>query len=315
MTTYSFDIHLLGLKDPSSAGRARFCDGMARITGRSREEFAQLLNEREPRIFASLAKEHAAEVIDKLAGINIRVEIRPSSAIPVSAEDQIAHTIDCPSCEFLQPAGGLECPRCGLVFAKWEREHIVRMQREQSLQDAVTRALQIREEWRVKAQQYLETNPLPPEPVTPFEGSLAQEEVPFLALAAEQGPILLTSRRMLFLFDGKTTSMPYELLSDVDFGGGLIQSKNKVRLQLTFLVPVLIGENEVSSLAWQLEKDSSFYKDVVMDWAFARHFICGACGAADLQYRSEGQRPFARCMHCAMDHEIDTFEAVIVPQT
>ncbi len=314
MTTYSFDIHLLGLKDPSSAGRARFCDGMARITGRPQHEFAPLLEEREPRIFESLAKEQATEVIDKLATVGVRVEIRPSSAIPVSAEDQIAHTVNCPSCEFIQPAGELECPRCGLVFAKWERENIVRMQREQNLQDAVTRSLQIREEWRIKAQQYLETKPLPPESVTPFEGSLVPEEVPFLALAAEQGSVLLTSRRMLLLLDGKIVSMPYELLSDVDFGGGLIQNKDKVRMQLSFHVPLMIGESETSSMAWQLDKESSFFKDIVMDWAFARHFICGACGAADFQYRSEELRPFARCMHCAVDHEIDTVEAVTVPQ-
>lgn len=315
METFSFDIHLLGLKDSSSAGRARFCSGMARITDRTPEEFSQLLNEREPRIFESLDKEAAAKAVENLSEVGARVEIRPSSAIPVSAEEQLAHTFNCPSCDFLQPAGSEECPRCGLVYAKWERENILKMQREQRLQEAVTRALQIREEWRQKAQQYLEDHPLPPNATVPFESEILQDEIPFLALTSDQGPLLLSSRRLLFLVEGKIISMPYELLSDVDFGGGMIQTKSKVRLQITFHAPVRLGENEVPSLTWQLDKESAFYKDVVMEWSYSRHFICGACGAPDLEYRNDKEQPWGRCMHCAVDHEIDIVEAVAVPQS
>ncbi|MCP4903331.1 MAG: hypothetical protein GY906_40735 [bacterium] len=313
MPSFSFDIHLLGLKDASAAGRARFCDTMARITGRMPSEFSRLLSEREPRIFESLDKNHASQVVENLTDAGVRVEIRPSTAIPLSAEEQMAHTMNCPNCDFLQPAGGLECPRCGLVYAKWERENIAKMQREKSLEEAVTRSLQIREEWRVKALAYLENNPLPPEKTVPFDESLLQDELPFLALSSEQGPLLLTSRRMLFPIEGQMISMPYELVSDVDFGGGLIQVKGKIRLQFTFHAAVQVGENQASNLQWQLDKESAFYKDVVMDWAFARHFICGACGANELQYRYEGQLPYARCMHCAVDHEIDLVEAVAIP--
>ena len=35
----SFDIFVLGLKDPSKAGRARFSSTMERLTGRPRDEF------------------------------------------------------------------------------------------------------------------------------------------------------------------------------------------------------------------------------------------------------------------------------------
>ena len=50
-----------------------------------------------------------------------------------------------------------------------------------------------------------------------------------------------------------------------------------------------------------------------MDWSFARSFICGGCGERDLQYRTDGNKVYARCMHCATDHEIDVREAVAVP--
>jgi hypothetical protein len=68
-------------------------------------------------------------------------------------------------------------------------------------------------------------------------------------------------------------------------------------------------------LTWQLDKDSSFYSDVVMDWAFARNFMCGTCGARDLDFRTDDDIPHARCMHCATDHEIDLREAIAIPRT
>jgi len=50
-----------------------------------------------------------------------------------------------------------------------------------------------------------------------------------------------------------------------------------------------------------------------MDWAFARNFMCGACGARDLDFRLEDSDSHCRCMHCATDHQIDLREALAIP--
>ena len=39
--TYSYDIHLLGLTDPSKAGRIRFAGNMERLTGRPSADFSE----------------------------------------------------------------------------------------------------------------------------------------------------------------------------------------------------------------------------------------------------------------------------------
>jgi hypothetical protein len=62
-----------------------------------------------------------------------------------------------------------------------------------------------------------------------------------------------------------------------------------------------------------MDKDSSFYKDVIMDWCFSRSFLCGGCGQRDLDFRLEDTNVHTRCMHCALDHEIDMREAIAVP--
>jgi hypothetical protein len=143
-----------------------------------------------------------------------------------------------------------------------------------------------------------------------------QEEVPFLRLDSDEGPVLLTSRRMIAHKDGAFESIPFELISDVDFGrGGLVTTKKaKQRLQISFHSPFPVSTGTtVKNFVWHLDKESSFYKDVVIDWGFARAFICGACGERDLEYRTEETAIHMRCMHCATDHEIELQECVAVP--
>jgi len=89
--------------------------------------------------------------------------------------------------------------------------------------------------------------------------------------------------------------------------------KDRMRILLTFHGQLTVGESPAKSIAWQLDKDSSFYKDVLLDWCFARNFQCGSCGAGELDFRVERGKPRARCMRCATDHDIDLTEAVAIP--
>ena len=90
--------------------------------------------------------------------------------------------------------------------------------------------------------------------------------------------------------------LPYEIIKDVDFGGGLVVKKGHTRLVLHFHSPILFKEKNVNSLTWQLTADAATNKEAIMDWAFARSYMCGACGARDLDFRNEkGADP--RSMH------------------
>ncbi len=310
---YSFDILLLGLRDPSEAGRKRFVNAMSRLTGNPEQEFADVASRPKEALFRALDRDKAQLVVSVLDQAGVRVEIRPSTAPPLGGDMQTVQVLTCPACGFVGPPDAVECSRCGLVFAKWERESVQRMQREARLEEALTRAMTVREEWVQRAKAQLEKHPLAAGATAPFEQVLLRDEVPFLALAAEEGPLLLTSRRVLFLRDGTVTSVPYELISDVDFGGGLMVKKGRVRFQLTFHSPLPLAKGPQRSLTWQLDKESAFHKEVVMDWAFARNFICGSCGARELEHRLQGTTSLFRCMRCATDHEVDRDEAVGMP--
>ena len=308
----SFDIYLLGLRDPSTAGRTRFANALERLTGRSSEESLELLQRRSAPLFRSLSTDQARTTVNALDDAGVCVEVRPNTEKP-PAEGTTLATQECPRCGFVQPTSDPECARCGLVFAKWEREQVQRMQREARLEEALTKAIQVRREWDERAKSFLESHPLTQDATIPFSQELNREEIPFLILRSDEGPLLLTSRRFLTKREEGMFSFPFELVADVDIGGKLVQKKDRVRLQLTFQVPLEIGDKTSKSLSWQLDKDSSFSANVIMDWAFARRFICGSCGAKDLDFRSEGKQINARCMHCATDHEIDLVEALAIP--
>jgi len=310
----SFDIHFLGLKDASSPGRKRFLNAIWRLTGKSERECRKILGRPSEILFAALDRDEAQLVVEVLEEAGVRIEIRPSDSPPSDSGRQLWSIQRCPTCHFVNPSDSEECHRCGLVFAKWERESVRQMQRAQRLEENLNRARQLREEWTQKARAYVEGRPLPPEALVPFAEVLLQEEICFQRLSAEEGPLLMTSRRFLFRRDGVVDSLPYEFIADVDFGGGIVKQKDRLRLQLTFhsLLPQRDG-TALKSMTWQLDKDSSFYKDVIMDWAFARSFLCRSCGERELEFRTAQGAIRFRCMHCATDHEIDFGEAVSVP--
>ncbi len=308
----SFDIYLLGLRDPSPAGRTRFANVLERLTGRSTDECLELLSRRSAPLFRGLSTEQARTTVNALDDAGVRIEVRPTTERPPVGETALA-THECPRCRFVQPTTDPECARCGLVFAKWEREQVQRMQREARLEEALTKAIQVRREWDDRAKSFLENKPLEPDATIPFAQALTREEIPFLLFRSDEGPLLLTSRRFLCKRDEGMLSFPFELVADVDIGSKLVARKDRVRLQLTFQVPIEVGDKSSKSLSWQLEKESSFSANVIMDWAFARRFICGSCGAKDLDFRSDGKQIYARCMHCATDHEIDLVEALAIP--
>jgi hypothetical protein len=313
----SYDIHILGLKDASKAGRHRFVGTMERLTGRPRDEFEEQFPSPQLPLFQSLSLEKTQKILDSLESSGILVEIRPSDAPPVDAEEEIeAGKRACPACNTQQPASNIECQQCGIVFSKYEREQLLKMQKDHTLEQAMIKAMQIREEWVERAKKFLETKPLPKDAAKIFSSILVQDEVPFLRLESAEGPILLTSRRMIAkTSEGKFVSMPYEMISEVDFGGGAIQTKkSKFKIQVKFQAPLPIPPDEaLPKMSWTLDKESSFNKEVVMDWGYARNFICGSCGERDLDFRTEGSKVHCRCMHCATDHEVDLAECVAVP--
>jgi hypothetical protein len=311
----SYDVLFLGLAQGGAGGVSRYANAMARLTGRTEDDFQKTPTSFAEPIFTALDQSTAKIVAETLAEAGALIEIRPSTERVGDLREQVATTEGCPSCGFVQPAGANECGKCGLVFAKFEREQVQKMQTDRALEEALASALKSREEWTQRANQYLETHPLPPEAVEGFEGSLVQGEIPFLRLSSDEGPLLMTSRRMLAVHKDGMVSIPYEMVEDVTFGGGLVVKKSKVRLLLVFHAPLLVAGSTAKSLSWQLDKDSSFYSDVVMDWCFARTFMCGTCGARDLDYRSDDDIPFMRCMHCASDHEIDLREAIAIPRS
>ena len=313
--SFSYDIHVLGLVDASPSGRTRYAATMERLTGRAGSGFEQGFPKADDAVFQYLDQERARMVADALGKSGVLIEVRPRISSPGAGEiDSPVSTRDCPSCNHTQAANADECEACGVVFAKIEREQVFKMQKDRCLEEALTKALQVREEWLGRAKNYLETHPLAEDATEGFSRVLMRDELPFLRLASDEGPILMTSRRMIASVGDVFHSIPYEMINDVDVGGGLVVKKNKMRLHLTFQTAMPLGDGEVNkSLTWQLDKDSSFYKEVVMDWSFARVFICGACGERDLDFRTEGKKVHARCMHCATDHEIDVYEAVAVP--
>ena len=99
----------------------------------------------------------------------------------------------------------------------------------------------------------------------------------------------------------------------MDLGGGIVKRKDRVRFMLGLHAPMTMPEGELKALTWQLDKESSFYQDVIMDWAFARNFLCGSCGAHQVEYRLQDEIIHVRCMHCATDHKVDMDEAMAVP--
>ncbi len=313
----SYNIHILGLKDASKSGRHRFVGAMERLTGRPRNEFEGQFPSPHIPMFQSLSVERAKKLLETLDSNGVLVEIRPSNSPPIDAAEELeAGKRACPACNVVQSATNIECHKCGIVFSKYEREQLLKMQKDHTLEQAMIKAMQVRDEWLQRAQKFLEGKPLPKDAAKEFAGNLLQDEVPFLRLDSSEGPLLLTSRRMLTKnADGKVLSIPYEMISEVDFGGGAIQTKkSKFRVNVKFHAPLPVSpEDTISKMSWTLDKESSFNKEVVMDWGYARNFICGSCGERDLQYRSEGAKVHCRCMHCATDHEIDLGECVAVP--
>lgn len=309
----SFDILFLGLNEPTPAGQARYANVMERLTGRPAADFSLGADRSEDPLFRALDLDTAQKVADALGDTGVLIEVRRSTEAASDVREQVVDSVECPRCGYVQPAGGDECSRCGLVFAKFEREQIHGMQKSAQLEEALAKALQSREEWAQKATQYLETHPLKEGSTDGFDNVVMQDEVPFLRLTTDEGPILMTSRRLIASLEAGYCSIPYEMVEDVTVGGGLVQKKSKPRLLLAFHTSLPVPIEPAKQASWQLDKDSSFYKEVIMDWCFSRSFLCGGCGQRDLDYRTEDNKAHCRCMHCALDHEIDMREAIAVP--
>lgn len=312
---FSYDIYVLGLTDSTAGGRHRFASTMERLTGRSTEEFEGSFPAPHLPMFQAMDSASAVETADALGNVGVLIEVRATDNPPQEQRKMSAATRDCPACNQIQPATNDECTKCGVVFKKYEREQLLKMQKDHTLEQAMVKAMQVREEWIHRATQYLEQHKMPKDASAAFATELVQDEVPFLRLNSEEGPILMTSRRLIARREKIFESVPYEMMSEVDYGGGKLKtSKSKFRLQIVFHTPFPLKEGELAkNMTWHLDKDSSFSKDAVMDWGYARNFICGACGERELEYRTDDIKVHCRCMHCATDHEIDLVECVAVP--
>jgi len=316
---YSYDIYVLGLKDPSSSGRYRFASTMERLTGRPSSEFEESFPPSNIPIFQAIDPEQAVKTADELGDMGVLIEVRPTDNPPQEQLKVEAATQECPACNKIQRATNDECVKCGIVFKKYEREQLVKMQKDHTLEQAMIKAMQVREEWLHRATQYLEQHKPAKDFSAAFATELVQDEIPFLRLDSAEGPILLTSRRVLSRMDNAFESVPYEMIREVDYGGGAIKTaKSKFRLQIIFHTPMPLKSGELAkNIAWHLDKDSSFSKEVVFEWGYARNFICGSCGERELEYRTDNVREkhkmHCRCMHCATDHEIDIDECLAIP--
>lgn len=305
-TPHSFDIAFLGLKDPSPTGRARMINAMERLTGRSTADCQEYLARIGLTIFDNLPADQAELILKAMDDAGAICEVRPKEDAPRAAgESPAGEMFQCPSCGFIQPVGLDECPRCGVIFAKMEQDEVRQMQKDRSLEEAQARAEQIRQEWDDRANQILERQPLGDDATMAFEAALTQEEIPFLLLKATEGSALMTSRQVLLLLEGEFAFLPYEIIKDVDFGGGLVVKKGHTRLVFNFHVPVPFKGKSVNSMTIQLDADAATNKETIMDWSFARSYLCGSCGAHDFDFRGEKEELHARCMHCATDHIID----------
>jgi hypothetical protein len=328
--TVTYDIYFLGLSDPSAAGRDRFFDAMERLTEKRAMSFEPILRNPTEPLMRSVDQSQAESAVMALQQAGAWVEIRPlssapaggggdwstgadSSASPMLGEPDGGAAVTCPSCGATQPDGFPDCQSCGVVFAKLEREEVQKQMRDRRLDDALQKVMGIRQEWDEKAQAYLEKNPMPADATTPFNHDLFQAEVPFQLLNAHEGPLLMTSRRIMFQRGGQIGSIPYEMISDVDVGGGLAVSKNRVKMKFTFRCELPLPGGTTKELSWQIDKAASQKKDVIMDWVFSRRFMCGSCGEPDLDFRLDSSKACARCMRCATDHEVDLAEAIVIP--
>lgn len=321
--TVTYDIFFLGLADPSAAGRDRFFDAMEHLTEKRAMSFEPIIRNPTEPLFKTVDLSTAENAVQALHQAGAWIELRPvigsggmagmEAGMGAGMEAGGGDTDTCPSCGHVQMVGFDDCQSCGVVFAKLEREEVQQQIRNRRLDEALQKAMSQRQEWDEKAKAYLEKHPLPPTATAAFERDLFQAEIPFEALSTQDEQMLMTSRRIMFSQEGRIGSMPYEMISDVDVGGGFSVSKSRVKMQITFRCEVPLPGGPVKQLSWQVDKESSQKKDVIMDWVFSRRFICGSCGQPDLDYRLESSKAYSRCMRCATDHEIDLNEAVIIP--
>ncbi len=312
MDTVSFDIFVLGLREGTTEGRRGLVRTVAGLGELEHREAERRLRETQRPVFEALSREAALKVVNGLELAGATVEIRPVVGRPPAVE-RLGATQTCPECGFEQPAERNDCASCGVVFAKREREQVRQMRRSRVAEEAAIKAAQVRAEWAKRAAAFLQRNPLPADAAAPFAQVLRPAETPFLRLDSEEGPLLLTTLRLLALREGAVLSCPYELMADIDMGGGLVVRKDQMRMVLRFHGELVVDGRPVRQAAWRMTRESAQYDSVLMDWVYARSFTCDACGEGELQYRLQNGKVHGRCTRCAADHMIDCEDALLIP--
>lgn len=312
MNTRKFDIVPLAFTIDSDEAKMSFGAVVDRFSDSPHQVWGAL----DQPLFRSVDGQTAAEILTKLDEIGVRTEIRPATIQTTTAQSPPkvgTATLPCPSCGFNNPESQPDCGACGLVFAKFEKRAVNRMMADSRLEEEINKARRIEQEWTDRASDYRTQRPLPAGATDPFANDLLVEEVPFLRLETDLGPLLLTSKRMLARTKKELLSIPFEMISSVEFGGGFSILGGSIRMVLTFKAPLVIKRLRASIFSLQVQKNTSYDRETILHWAFSKNFICGRCGARDLTFRLEKTESRARCMRCAADHSINLTHAVAIP--
>lgn len=309
----TFNIVALAFPQPSASVDTRY-DAVVQRYGRWADTEA-VWGQRDTVLFRAVDGPTAAAIIDDLDPLGVKTEIRPVApepATPAAAATPVGPP--CPSCQFPNPEGQAECGACGLVFAKYEQRVVRRMMKDARLEEELSKARMIDQEWTDRAAGYIRKHPLPGSALDSFTDELSAEEIPFLRLESDGGPILLTSRRMLVTFKKEgVASLPFEMMDGVELGGGFTILGGTIKMVITFKAPTFLAGQKRSSLTRQVRKDAGFDREALLHWSYSKNFLCGQCGARDLAFRYEQGRTRCRCRRCAADHLIDLKQAVARP--
>ncbi|MEN8163981.1 MAG: hypothetical protein ABFS37_07625 [Acidobacteriota bacterium] len=188
------------------------------------------------------------------------------------------------------------------------------MMTDSRLEEEINKARRIEQEWTDRASHYQVQHPLPTGATDPFADDLLIDEVPFLRLETDSGPMLLTSKRILARTKKELLSIPFEMIDGVELGGGFTILGGSVKMVLTFKAPLILGRSRASTLSRQVRKNQHYDRETILHWVYSKNFICGRCGARELSFRLEKHDSRTRCMRCAADHSIDLTHAVALPK-
>jgi len=301
------------MADATPEGRAQLLGVLQQVSQRPASQFADCFDHPELPLLSCVPTQQAQAVFTALQGIGAHVELRRAEDA-TSPTPSSEHTgFVCPTCGFAQPLDSEECVKCGLLFTRWQREKLEQDQIERQLERSLDMALHQRKKHIDLARDLQSRFKVSEQALTLFGSYLASDEVVFASLWSREGMLLLTSRRLLFELEHGIASIPWEVVEDLDHSDMLVKKKGMLRIIFKFVCDLPLPGKPAKSIARTFEKEASWVKDTILDWVYARSFICASCHLEEATFRRKGEKVFMRCMHCATDHEVDMHEAIALP--